>query len=870
MARLPTPGSDDGTWGDILNEFLKVEHNTDGTLKPAGSLADKADDTDVVHASGDETVGGVKTFSSPPVVPTPTASAQAASKAYVDSSVAAGAPDATTTSKGIVQLAGDLGGTAASPTVPGLAGKQAASNDLSAIAGLTPANDDLLQRKSGAWINRTPAQVKTDLALAKSDVGLSNVDNTSDANKPVSTAQQTALNAKADKTTTITAGTGLTGGGDLSTDRTLTVSYGTAAGTAAQGNDSRITGAEQTTNKGAASGYAPLDSTSKVPAANLPSSVSSVNAYTGAVTVAAGGLSLSGLTYWRQSLAGRYLAPTRAVFIGSSTTAGSNATTRTRRYTDRLGAILHACYDGVGIIGGQHVLGVDSGWSFGGSHPNDGYGLGLASVSLATSATMSQTFNPTTGFTLYFVQGPGQGSFTVSIDGGTATTIIPDTSGAANRHDGSWKSAVLTRGSHSILITATNACIISGVYVYDGDETSGVQVFNSGKGGTTAADFAGANASTITTRLGTLSPGLVAIMLGSNDYQTGVVPNTFKTNIQTIISNIKAGVTPAPSFLLIGTYRRLDVSSPTYPWSAYLQAMSDIAAADPTNVSFVDISAPYPSANNSTSDPWDVIDTDSIHQTDRGHAMMADLLAQALQTPLLSATLNSGGGLLDPSAISNLITWFKADALSLSDNTPVSSWSPSSGAETAALTASGANRPVYRTNRVNSLPSVVFTATSSQNMDTGAWVTARPVPNTVFFVGKFTTTNGNFYTGRSGVFCYAGAGAGGTLTTGAGATNEMTSSASLGTTNFNVAGVMYNGTSSAIYLNSRTPTTAGTTGTGAAASLPGLRLGTNSAGTGTFLDGEIAEILVYNRALTSTEITSVVTYLGGKYNIAIA
>lgn len=37
--------------------------------------------------------------------------------------VGAGAPDATTTTKGSIQLAGDLGGTAAAPTVPGLAGK---------------------------------------------------------------------------------------------------------------------------------------------------------------------------------------------------------------------------------------------------------------------------------------------------------------------------------------------------------------------------------------------------------------------------------------------------------------------------------------------------------------------------------------------------------------------------------------------------------------------------------------------------------------------------------------------------------------------------------------------------------------------------
>lgn len=33
MARLPTPGSDDGNWGTILNDFLDVSHNADGTLQ---------------------------------------------------------------------------------------------------------------------------------------------------------------------------------------------------------------------------------------------------------------------------------------------------------------------------------------------------------------------------------------------------------------------------------------------------------------------------------------------------------------------------------------------------------------------------------------------------------------------------------------------------------------------------------------------------------------------------------------------------------------------------------------------------------------------------------------------------------------------
>ncbi len=33
MARLPTPGQDDGTWGNILNEFLSVAHESDGMVK---------------------------------------------------------------------------------------------------------------------------------------------------------------------------------------------------------------------------------------------------------------------------------------------------------------------------------------------------------------------------------------------------------------------------------------------------------------------------------------------------------------------------------------------------------------------------------------------------------------------------------------------------------------------------------------------------------------------------------------------------------------------------------------------------------------------------------------------------------------------
>lgn len=151
MLRLPQPGADDGTWGQILNDFLLAEHNPDGSLKlrTDGTLSGKADDSTVVHVTGNESIGGTKTFVSSPIVPTPSTGSQATNKTYVDGVVAAGASDATTSTKGIVQLAGDLGGTAASPTVPGLVNKANTtdvllkSNDLSDVANVSTARGNL-------------------------------------------------------------------------------------------------------------------------------------------------------------------------------------------------------------------------------------------------------------------------------------------------------------------------------------------------------------------------------------------------------------------------------------------------------------------------------------------------------------------------------------------------------------------------------------------------------------------------------------------------------------------------------------------------------------------------------------------------------
>jgi hypothetical protein len=174
--------------------------------------------------------------------------------------------DATTTTKGIVQLAGDLGGTAASPTVPGLASKEN-----TVTAGATTQ----YYRGDKSW-----------QTLDKTAVNLANVDNTSDANKPISSATTTALNLKANlanptftgtvtvptptnttdaatktyvdtglgtKANTASLATVATSGSytDLTGKPTLggaaALSVGTTTGTVAAGDDSRMTNARTPT-----------------------------------------------------------------------------------------------------------------------------------------------------------------------------------------------------------------------------------------------------------------------------------------------------------------------------------------------------------------------------------------------------------------------------------------------------------------------------------------------------------------------------------------------------------------------------------------------------------------------------------------------
>lgn len=112
-ARLPIPGQDKGAWGDILNDYLLAAHKPDGTLKASTVSSSSLTDNVITQSK----------LSAPTPAAGQVLGSDGTNLVWTTVTGSGSVADASISTKGIIQLAGDLGGTSALPTVPGLAAK---------------------------------------------------------------------------------------------------------------------------------------------------------------------------------------------------------------------------------------------------------------------------------------------------------------------------------------------------------------------------------------------------------------------------------------------------------------------------------------------------------------------------------------------------------------------------------------------------------------------------------------------------------------------------------------------------------------------------------------------------------------------------
>lgn len=231
---------------------------------------------------------------------------------------------------------------------------------------------------------------------------------------------------------------------------------------------------------------------------------------------------------------------------------------------------------------------------------------------------------------------------------------------------------------------------------------------------------------------------------------------------------------------------------------------------------------------------------------------------------------------LGPDSVSGLVQWLDASALGLSNNDPVATWTDSSSNGNDATAVLTTNQPTYKASALNGQPAVQFVSagqfdtTNSDYLNTTFSSTVAQ-PFTIFWVGQM---NGNHPTAATDYF-FDGTTSGNrvTVATNFSGTDEtdfgMYAGVGFSTTftrsqwqQWHLYTAEFNTTASDLLVDGGTLSS----GNAGATSLSALRYGARYNAQH-FLDGYLAEVIIYDHSLTPAELNIVGGYLEDKYGL---
>jgi hypothetical protein len=219
-----------------------------------------------------------------------------------------------------------------------------------------------------------------------------------------------------------------------------------------------------------------------------------------------------------------------------------------------------------------------------------------------------------------------------------------------------------------------------------------------------------------------------------------------------------------------------------------------------------------------------------------------------------------------PTQLAGCVLWLRADLGITLNSGNVSAWADQSGSGHSVSQGTGSAQPTYVTidAAYGNKATLSFASASSQVLQSASWTLSQPCTQIV--VGNVTSSAAaqgfvDFQSAGTEQTMYNPTGGGGGMFAGVNLSAGAVTSPSV------LAGT-FNGASSNLYLNnSQTAAASGSAGTNNGQG--GIDVGSLGGGApSAFLNGKIAEMIMYNRNLGAAELKSVFAYLGSRYGIA--